>query len=74
MGRATPVRRVRFPSTSATIAACGPANPHPSRVRWGLRPIRARVGGRMLRTMKKLIMLLVVIALVAVAAKKLKDV
>jgi hypothetical protein len=56
VGRAIPVRRVRFPSTSATTASF-------------------REGGHIsvrLSRMKKLILLIVLVALGAVAAKKIK--
>jgi hypothetical protein len=56
VGRAIPVRRVRFPSTSAI--AFGPA-------------ARRRRGGR-LPDMKKLILLIMLVALGFVAAKKVR--
>jgi hypothetical protein len=58
VGRAIPVRRVRFPSTSAKAA--------------GLPGRRSALGGR-LPAMKKLILLVMLVALGVVAAKKVRS-
>jgi hypothetical protein len=62
VGRAIPVRRVRFPSTSANSSSAAA----------GLPGRRSALGGR-LPAMKKLILLVMLVALGVVAAKKVRS-
>jgi len=62
VGRAIPVRRVRFPSTSANPDMAWPARSHRA----------TRVGSRLRRMVKKLLLLLALGGLLAIAAKKLR--